>query len=86
MGRYYRQYLGEQSAVMAAGCPARESVYVYADTMQRTKHPALLDGFAAGCGLTYRTKADGDRFNPPGRRMQARQMIAQTRVLERTAT
>ena len=32
MGRYYRQYLGEQAVVMAAGCPARDSVYVYADT------------------------------------------------------
>ena len=40
LGRYYRQYLGEQSVVMAAGCPARESVYVYADTMHRTKATA----------------------------------------------
>ena len=76
---------------MAAGCPARESVYVYADTLQRTKATAqaLLDGFAAGCGLTYRTKADGgldSLFHPLEAGVcKLDPMIAQTRVLERTA-
>ena len=91
MGRYYRQYLGEHGALMAAGCPARESVYVYADTVQRTKATAqaLLDGFASGCGLTYRTKADGgidSLFHPLAAGVcKLDPMIAQTRVLERTA-
>jgi 4-phytase/acid phosphatase len=91
LGRYYRQYLAEQAVVMAAGCPVREGVYVYADTAQRTKATAqaLLDGFAAGCGLTYRTKADGgldSLFHPLEAGVcKLDPMIAQTRVLERVA-
>ena len=91
LGRYYRQYLAEQAVVMAAGCPVRESVYVYADTTQRTKATAqaLLDGFAAGCGLAYRSKADGgldSLFHPLEAGVcKLDPMIAQTRVLERVA-
>jgi 4-phytase/acid phosphatase len=91
LGRYYRQYLAEQAVVMAAGCPVRENVYVYADTTQRTKATAqaLLDGFAAGCNLAYRSKADGgldSLFHPLEAGVcKLDPMIAQTRVLERVA-
>ena len=91
LGRYYRQYLGEQGGLTAAGCPGRESVYVYADTLQRTKATAqaLLDGFGGGCGLTYRTKADGgldSLFHPVEAGVcKIDPMVAQMRLLERTA-
>ena len=78
---------------MAAGCPARESVYVYADTPQRTKATAqaLLDGFAAR--LRYSRigrKADGGHGQPVLIRCRracasSTRWSAQTRVLERVA-
>jgi 4-phytase / acid phosphatase len=89
MGRYYRQYLDKQGATQAEGCPARGSVYVYADNVQRTRFTAqaLIEGLGPGCGITYRSASDGpvDRlFHPLGAGIcKLDPMLAQTRVLER---
>jgi 4-phytase/acid phosphatase len=89
MGRYYRQYVVEQGVFKAAGCPMPNSVYVYADVTERTKATAqaLIDGFAPGCGLAYRTTGDvkvDALFHPLDAGVcKLDPMIAQTRVLER---
>lgn len=89
MGRYYRQYLNAQGVTLAEGCPARGSLYFYADVPQRTRFTAqaLIDGLANGCGFTYRTAGDVpvDRlFHPLGTgSCKLDPMVAQTRVLER---
>ena len=91
MGRYYREYAGVQGALPAAGCPAAGSVYVYADSLQRTQATAqaLIDGFAGNCGLTYRSRGGATPdplFHPLAAGVcKLDPMTAQTRVLERTA-
>jgi len=91
MGRYYREYVGVQGALPAAGCPAPSAVYVYADIFERTKATgqALLDGFAPGCGYTLRTRGNVP-VDPTFHPLQAGvcrldPMVAQTRVLERVS-
>jgi len=91
MGRYYRQYVSEQGALMAAGCPAPGSAYVYADILPRTTATAqaLVEGFAPGCGITYRTRGDvkvDAMFHPLEAGVcKLDPMIAQTRLLERAS-
>jgi 4-phytase/acid phosphatase len=91
MGRYYREYAGLHGALPAAGCPAAGSVYVYADSLQRTQATAqaLIDGFAGNCGLTYRSRggtAPDPLFHPLAAGVcKIDPMTAQTRVLERSA-
>jgi 4-phytase / acid phosphatase len=89
MGHYYRQYVAEQGVVPGTGCPAPGSVYFYADVLERTKATAqaLIDGFAPGCGITYRMKGDV-KVDPLFHPLEAGvckvdPMVAQTRVLER---
>jgi 4-phytase/acid phosphatase len=89
LGRYYRQYLGVNSLMNAAGCPAPGSVYVYADVTERTRATAqaLLAGFAPDCGISYRTRGDvavDALFHPLAAGVcKLDPMVAQTRVLER---
>lgn len=91
MGRYYREYAGLYGALPAAGCPAAGTVYVYADSMQRTQATAqaLIDGFAGNCGLTYRSRGGAGPdplFHPLAAGVcKIDPMTAQTRVLERSA-
>ncbi len=89
MGRYYRLYLNAQGAMPAEGCPPRNSMYVYADQMQRTRATgeALVEGMARECGITVRTRAEvkvDSLFHPLGAGVcKLDPMVAQTRVLER---
>jgi 4-phytase/acid phosphatase len=55
-GRYYRELLDAGGAFAAGKCPAKSSVFVWADTDQRTKETGrgLLDGIAPSCGLEAR--------------------------------
>lgn len=92
MGRYYRQYLNAQGAMPAEGCPARGSVFVYADTPERTKRTAqaLIDGLAdASCGITFRTRGDvkvDALFHPLEAGVcKLDPLVAQARVIERVA-
>lgn len=89
MGRYYRDYMGAAGALPAGGCPAAGSTFVYADALERTQATAqaLLDGFAANCGLGYRTRPNAT-VDPLFHPLEAGvckldPMLAQTRVLER---
>ncbi len=89
MGRYYREYVGSQGLMPAAGCPDRRAVYVYADVAERTRATAraLIDGFAANCGIDYRTSGDVE-VDPLFHPLEAGvcrldPMLAQTSVLER---
>jgi len=52
-GRYYRELLDADGAFASGKCPANSSVFVWADTDQRTKATGrgLLDGIAPSCGL-----------------------------------
>jgi 4-phytase/acid phosphatase len=52
-GAYYRRIYGGMLGLRAAGCPARGSVFVWADVDQRTRATgeALLAGLAPGCGI-----------------------------------
>jgi 4-phytase/acid phosphatase len=76
-------------ALPAGGCPAAGSTFVYADGLERTKATAqaLMDGFAANCGLGYRTRPDAGidpLFHPLAAGVcKLDPMLAQTRVLER---
>jgi len=89
MGRYYREFMGMGVALPAGGCPAAGSTFVYADGLERTKATAqaLMDGFAANCGLGYRTRPDAGidpLFHPLAAGVcKLDPMLAQTRVLER---
>ena len=92
MGRYYRQYLNAQGATPAEGCPARGSLFVYADVTERTKMTAqaLLDGIAGqGCAVAYRTRGDvkvDGLFHPLAAGVcKLDPMLAQVKVLERVA-
>jgi 4-phytase/acid phosphatase len=91
MGRYYREYVGVQGALPAAGCPAPGVVFVYADLPERTRATAqaLIDGFAANCGIGVKTRTSGT-VDPMFHPLEAGvckidPMTAQTRVLERVA-
>ncbi len=89
MGHYYRQYVAQQGVLTAAACPAPGSVYVYADVLERTQATAraLIDGFAPGCGITYRTQGEvkvDPLFHPLDAGVcKLDPLVAQTRVLER---
>jgi 4-phytase/acid phosphatase len=92
MGRYYRQYLNQQAAMPTEGCPARGSVFVYADTPERTKRTAqaLIEGLAgANCGITLRTRGDvkvDALFHPLESGVcKLDPLAAQARVIERVA-
>lgn len=89
MGRWYRDYAGLLGALPAAGCPVPAAVYAYADVTPRTEATAraLLDGFAAGCNLPFRTRT-APGVDPLFHPVEAGvcpldPMQAQTRVLER---
>lgn len=90
MGRYYRDYLGLGGALPVAGCPAPGTAFVYADTPERTQATAraIVEGFAADCGIEVRTRTGAPvdpLFHPlTGGVCKLDPMIAQTRVLERT--
>ena len=92
MGRYYRQYMNQQAAMPAEGCPARGSVFVYADTPERTRGTAkaLIEGMAgANCGITFRTHGDvkvDSLFHPLEAGVcKLDPLSAQARVIERVA-
>lgn len=53
-GASYRTAYGAAGLLPGTGCPAADSVFVWADVDERTKATAdaLLDGFAPKCGLT----------------------------------
>ena len=61
-GTAYRTLYAAQGLLPRSGCPAQDSVYVWADTDQRTKATAraLLDGFAPHCGLTALDAGEGN--------------------------
>jgi 4-phytase/acid phosphatase len=52
-GAAYRSMYAAAGLLPSSGCPAADSVYVWADLDERTEATAkaLLDGFAPGCGL-----------------------------------
>ena len=92
MGRYYRQYLESQGAMPGEGCPARGSVYVYADVTERTRRTgqALIEGLSRGsCGIDVQTRGDvkvDALFHPLEAGLcKLDPMAAQSRVLERVA-
>jgi 4-phytase/acid phosphatase len=92
MGRYYRQYLNQQAATPAEGCPALGSAFVYADTPERTKRTAqaLVEGLAgANCGIAVRTRGDvkvDALFHPLEAGVcKLDPLTAQARVIERVA-
>jgi 4-phytase/acid phosphatase len=91
LGQYYRAYAVSEQLLPEQGCPARGSVYFYADVAERARATAqaLLDGLAPGCGIAYASKqgatVDG-LFHPVAAgvcRMDA--MAAQTAILSRVA-
>jgi 4-phytase/acid phosphatase len=61
-GAAYRTLYASQGVLPRSGCPAPESVYVWADTDERTKATAraLLDGLAPHCALTALDAGDGN--------------------------
>lgn len=71
LGAYYRKLYGPLLGFTTRTCPARSSVFVWADVDERTKVTAdsMLQGFAPGCGITV-GHASGDSdplFDPlPG--------------------
>ena len=91
LGRYHRQYLGAEQAMVEQACPPRGSIYIYADTLERTRTTAqaLLDGMAPGCGITYRAKQDAGVdgvFHPVAAGFcRLDPLVAQTSILQRVA-
>jgi 4-phytase/acid phosphatase len=88
MGRYYRAYLSSQDLLDRDGCPTPESVHVYADVAERTKMTALglIEGFAPGCKLDYRSQNGvvDPLFHPlEGEVCKLDALAAQTAVLAR---
>jgi 4-phytase/acid phosphatase len=91
VGRYHHDVLVAEHLFPEQGCPARGSVFVHADGLERTKATAqaLLDGLAPGCGLTYRTKPDvrvDGLFHPLEAGVcRLDPLVAQTDVLRRAS-
>ena len=91
LGQYYRAYAVAEQLLPEQGCPARGSVYFYADVAERARGTAqaLLDGLAPGCGIAYGGRQDGavdGLFHPVAAgvcRIDA--MAAQTAILSRVA-
>jgi 4-phytase/acid phosphatase len=89
MGAYYHELLSDARAMPRNGCPPAGGAYVYADVLERTRATAqaIVDGFAPGCGIAYRT-AGGVSVDPLFHPLEAAvckvdPLVAQTRVLER---
>jgi len=68
MGASYRAHYAAAGLLPSSGCPAADSVYVWADIDQRTKATAtaLLDGLAPNCGLASHDNgsAEDPLFDP----------------------
>ena len=54
MGHYMREWLAQQGLVTRGECPAENSVYAYANSLQRTVATAqfFITGAFPGCGVT----------------------------------
>ncbi len=67
-GAYYRRVYGGMLGVRGNGCPARGSVFVWADVDQRTRATgdAVLQGLAPACGVAVgHAPSDPDRLFDP---------------------
>lgn len=66
MGHYLRQWLAQQGLTPAAGCPAPDSVFAYANAIQRTRATArfFLDGAWPGCELPVHHNKTLDKMDP----------------------
>ena len=66
MGAFYRQHFAGLGVLPAAGCPAANQVYAYADVAQRTRRTgnALLAGAFPGCGLYAQHRLPIDKPDP----------------------
>src|SRR5258708_1682033 len=71
-GRYYRERLDAGGAFTPGKCPSKSSVFVWADTDQRTKETGrgLLDGIAPSCGLE--THSNSVQIDPLFRSLAAK--------------
>jgi 4-phytase/acid phosphatase len=89
IGGYYRELLINEKLLPSSGCPRRGSVFVWADTDQRTVETGrgLIDGLAPGCAIT--PKWSDRKIDPIFRSISAGacpidQTLAEAAILGRT--
>lgn len=66
MGRYLREWLAQQKLVPQESCPAQQSVYAYANSLQRTVATAqfFITGAFPGCDISVHHQAAMGTMDP----------------------